>query len=223
MLPAINLRIKKKYPLFVLPANSRYLNVARNCNQRPFDVKFIKRTLLAILILTIVGLLFRGWFYRHLVTYKSIGLRINYSATDEKLINYIDANIDKEANLDIKQIIKIGLSITSRQLNFTTNKNDVDPNKLVSSKTAHCVGYASFFATTCNYILKKYDLDDNWTVKSQIGQLYFLGINIHKYLHSSFFKDHDFVTIENKKTGEIYAVDPTLNDYLHIDLIKYNR
>lgn len=186
-------------------------------------MKFIKRTLLTILILTTVGLLFRGWFYRHLVTYKSVGLRTNYSATDKKLTDYIDANTDKQTKPDIEQIIKLGLSITSKQLNFTADKNDVDPNKLITTNTAHCVGYVSFFATTCNYLLNKYNLADTWTAKPQVGQLYILGTNIHKYFKTSFFKDHDFVTIENKTTGEIFAVDPTVNDYLYIDFITYSK
>ncbi|MDI1234549.1 MAG: hypothetical protein PSX81_09730 [bacterium] len=157
------------------------------------------------------------------MTYKSVGLRTNYLATDEKLTDYIDENIDKQTDPDIKKIIKLGLSVTSIQLNFTANKNDIDPNKLISSKTAHCVGYASFFATTCNYLLDKYNLAETWTAKPQVGHLYFLGTNVHKYVKSSFFKDHDFVTIENKTTGEIYAVDPTVNDYLCIDFITYTK
>ena len=191
-------------------------------------MKFIKRTLLIILIISTVGLLFRGWFYRHLVTYKSVKIRTNYLATNIKLTDYIDANNDKQTDPDIKQIIKLGLSITSRKLNFTADKNDTDPNKLIISKTAHCVGYASFFATTCNYLLEKYNLSDTWTAKPQAGQLHFLGTNIHDYLtkffkDTDFIKDHDFVTIENKKTGEILAVDPTVNDYLRIDFITYNK
>ncbi len=186
-------------------------------------MKFIKRTILAILILTAVGLLFRGWFYRHLVTYKSVGLRTTYSVTNNKLIDFIDESVDKQTNPDVEGIIKLGLSLTSKQLNFTADKNDNDPNKLMSSKTAHCVGYASFFSTTCNYLLKKYKLADSWTARPQIGQLYFLGTNVHKYFNSSFFKDHDFVTIENKTTGEIFAVDPTVNDYLNIDFITYSK
>ena len=184
-------------------------------------MKFIKRSLLTILILITVGILFRGMFYRHLVTYKSVGLRNNYSAKDKKLTDYIESSIDNKDNTDIIQIIKLGLSITSNQLNFTANKNDIDPNKLITSKTAHCVGYASFFITTCKYLLKKYQLEDKWIVQQQIGQLYFLGTNVHKYFNSSFLKDHDFVTIENKKTGEIIAVDPTVNDYLFINYITY--
>lgn len=186
-------------------------------------MKFIKRTLLIILILTTVGLLFRGWFYRHLVTYKSVGLRTNYSATDNKLVDLINASAGNQTEPDIEQIIELGLSITSKQLNFTEDKNETDPNKLITSKTAHCVGYASFFATTCNHLLNKYNLADAWTAKPQIGQLYFLGTNIHKYFKSMFFKDHDFVTIENKTTGEIFAVDPTVNDYLSINFITYAK
>jgi hypothetical protein len=147
-------------------------------------MKFIKRTFITILILTTVGLLFRGWFYRHLVTYKSVGLRTNYSATDKILTDYIDANNDTQTDLDIEQIIKLGLSITSSQLTFTADKNDTDPNKLITSKTAHCVGYATFFATTCNYLLDKYKLSYTWIAKPQVGQLYFLGTNIHKYFKS---------------------------------------
>jgi hypothetical protein len=178
---------------------------------------------LTILILTTIGFLFRGWFYRHLISYKSIGQRTNYSATDKKLTDYIDVNYNEKTDIDIEQIVKLGLSITSKQLNFTAKKNDTDPNKLITSKTAHCVGYATFCATACNYLFKKNNLSDNWTARAQIGQLYFLGTNIHKYFNSSFFKDHDFVTIENKKTGEIFAVDPTVNDYLKIDLITYTK
>ena len=175
------------------------------------------------LIMVTLGFLFRGVLYRQLITYKSIGLRSNYIATNENLTNYIDANMDGKTNLDIEKIIKLGLSITSKRLNFTSNKNDNDPNKLIFTKTAHCVGYASFFATTCNYLLKKYDLSGEWTAKPQIGQIYFSNINIHKYFNSSFLKDHDFVTIENKKTGKTFAVDPTLSDYLNIDFIKFKN
>ncbi|MFN5641815.1 MAG: hypothetical protein ACK4V4_04615 [Sphingobacteriales bacterium] len=184
-------------------------------------MKFLKRIFLIILILTTIGLLFGGWFYRHLVTYKSVGLRKSYLANEKNLVDYIDSSANEQTDPEIEQIIKLGLSLTSRKLNFTADKNDIDPNNLITSKTAHCVGYASFFATTCNYLLNKYNLADTWTAKPQVGELYFLGQNINKYFNSPFFKDHDFVTIENKKTGEKFAVDPTVNDYLYIEFITY--
>ncbi len=176
-----------------------------------------------MLVLIILGILFRGWIYRHLITYKSIGYRQNYLVKSDKLKIFIETNVKIKADLDAKEIVKHGLTATSQQLSFTTTKSEIDPNKLIVSKKAHCVGYSSFFATTCNYLLKKYNLADNWTSKSHIGQLYFLGINIHKYFDFPFFKDHDFVTIENKSTGEIVAVDPTLSDYFYIDFVTFSK
>lgn len=183
----------------------------------------IKRIFFTVLIFTSVVLIYRGWFYRHVVTYKSIGLRTNYLATDDKFIDYIDSGIDIQSHPDVVHIIKLGISLTSSQLNFTIHKNENDPNKLFTTKKANCVGYAAFFATTCNYLFKKYNLNDSWTAIPQIGQLYFLGTNIHKYLKSPFFKDHDFVIIKNISTGEILAVDPTVSDYLCIYFIAYTN
>ena len=186
-------------------------------------MKTIKRIFLTFLVLASIGILFRGWFCRHLVVYKSVGLRKNYSAVDKELLDCIDVGSTELNGPNILQIIKLGLSITSEQLNYSIGKSDVDPNKLFSSKKAHCVGYASFFASTCNYLLEKNNLAQTWTAKPHVGHLYMFGSNIHQYFNSSFFKDHDFVTIENKITGELFAVDPTVNDYLYIDFISYSK
>lgn len=186
-------------------------------------MKFIKRIILTILILTAATIIFRGWLYRNVITYKSVGQRTNYLVTNDKLIELINTSGEIKSNTGIEEIIAAGLSTTSKQLRFVSNKADCDPNQLINSKTAHCVGYAAFFSTICNSLIEKYKLTDTWIAKPQIGQLYFFGINIHKYFKSSFFKDHDFVIIENKKTGEIYAVDPTVNDYFHIDFITYDK
>lgn len=150
-------------------------------------------------------------------------MRTTYPASAKNFTQYIDSCIDNQKEPDIKQIIKLALAITSEKLTYTPEKNDIDPNLLITSQKAHCVGYAAFFTTTCNYLLAKYNLSKQWTVKSRIGQLYFLGTNIHPYFHSSFFKDHDFVTIVNKETGEIFAVDPTFKDYLSIDYVSFGK
>ena len=176
-----------------------------------------------MLILIVLGLVFRGFLYRQLVTYQSIGKRTSYVASDARLIAFIDERADYTHDPDIKAIISTSLSATSRQLTFSTSKNDNDPNKLIVSKKAHCIGYAAFFSTTCNYLLKKYKLSNTWVAKPQVGQLYLLGTNIHRFFNSSFFKDHDFVTIENRLTGEVFAVDPTVNDYFYIDFVTLRK
>ncbi len=186
-------------------------------------MKFIKRTLLIFLILFVVGTLFRGCIYRQLITYKTIEPRQDYPIPNEKLVAYIELNSEDKKELSVKEIIKLSLSITSKQLNFTASKNENDPNKLIFTKTAHCVGYAAFFATSCNHLLRKYDFDEIWIAQPHIGKLYLLGVDIHKYFNSPFFKDHDFVIIKNKKTGATFAVDPTLYDYFYIDFITCKK
>ncbi|UIR57961.1 hypothetical protein LZQ00_09090 [Sphingobacterium sp. SRCM116780] len=182
-------------------------------------MKVIKGIIISILVLVLIGLLFRGWIYRHLITYKSIGKRQNYTSTNSELTTYIDScSIDKK-ELNIQEVIELSLSITAKRLNFSFSKNENNPNKLLYTKNAHCVGYAAFFTTTCNYLLKKYNLINNWEAKQQIGQLSFLSNNIHHYFDSPFFADHDYVLIKNKNNEISYAVDPTLNDYLHIDYV----
>ena len=174
-----------------------------------------------ILTLFLTGFVAREWIYNRVVTYKSIGARTDYPVTNALLIKKIESALGNHIEPDVDEIIDISLMITSSQLNFTPEDNDIDPNRLISSRTAHCIGYASYFATTCNYLLKKNGLHEQWIARPQIGQLYVLRSNVHQYLDSPFLKDHDFVIIQNRATGKILAVDPTVNDYFKINLVKY--
>lgn len=164
-----------------------------------------------------MAVLFRGCLYRQVVAYDSIDIRMNYKITDKKLQDCINASMENESEMNIDEIIERSLEITACELNFTSAKNDVDPNRLIHSRTAHCVGYAAFCAAVCNDILKKHHLDRTWSATPHIGKLYFLGMNAHNWFNSPFFKDHDFVIIRNRETGEIKAVDPTLYDYFYIE------
>ncbi|GAL86607.1 hypothetical protein Ccan_06890 [Sporocytophaga myxococcoides] len=186
-------------------------------------MKFNKRLLLSILLLLTISFFLRGWLYRSIVTYKSIGQRQNYLPKDKKLISYIEINVKSNPTTDVKDIIKIGLSTTAKLLNYSVAPNTNDPNKLIYTQTAHCVGYSACFSTTCNYLFKKYNLDKNWKAKPQIAQLYLFKTNVHQFFDTLFLKDHDIVIIENQKTGELFAVDPTLNDYFYIDFISFER
>ncbi|AWV98253.1 hypothetical protein [Arcticibacterium luteifluviistationis] len=177
-----------------------------------------KKWFISLLALAVICIFFKGPLFRACVTYKSIGLRPNYTAKDKKLVDYIDSF---SVDADIHNVIKQGLVATSELLHFTVSNNPSDPNKLINAKAAHCVGYAAFFAAACNRMLKKNGLSKTWTAKPQVGYLYVFGVNINNYMKTPFTKDHDFVTIENKVTGEILAVDPSIHDYLFIDFINY--
>ena len=90
-------------------------------------MKIIKGFIIAFIILISLGILFRGSIYRSIVKYKSVGIRTNYAADNPKLLDYINTSVPEQADMIIKQIIEAGLSLTSRQLNFTADKNQNDP------------------------------------------------------------------------------------------------
>ncbi|GAB2765696.1 hypothetical protein [Salinimicrobium soli] len=181
----------------------------------------LKRVGIAVFILIAILFFARERLYNQVVIYRSLGPRTGHPATNALLIKEIELDIDNQSDARIDEIIQISLSITSKHLHFTVLNTSNDPNVLFSTGRAHCVGYVRFFAATCNYLLERYGLDDQWIAQPTIGQLYVFNTNIHKYLNSPFLRDHDFVVLENLRTGEIVAVDPTLNDYLKIDLVKY--
>jgi hypothetical protein len=186
-------------------------------------MKFIKWVGLIFLLVSIVLILFRGWIFRNTVSYKSIGDRKNYHATDKKLVEFTETNPTRETAPTVESIIKKSLDITSQQLRYSSYSSKTNPNKLIYTGEAHCVGYASFFTTLCNGILEKHKLSDQWIAKAKVGQLYFFDVNIHQYFSSPFFKDHDFVVIENQRTGQTFSVDPTVSDYLYIDFVTFNN
>ena len=93
-------------------------------------MKIIKRIFLTILIITTVGLLFRGSIYRFLVTYNSIGLRTNYSTTDKKLIKYIKVGINNQKK---RQVL---LGVTGSGKTFTV-ANVIQQTQLPTLVVAH--------------------------------------------------------------------------------------
>jgi hypothetical protein len=183
-------------------------------------MKLIRRAFYAFLLLCISLFVLKGWLYRSFVTYKSIGTRTSYQITNAELDSFFQtSSLNQDADID--EIINGSLQLTKERLSFVFAKSDTDPNKLFSSKKTHCVGYASFFTTFANSGMQKNKLGQNWEVEHHIGVLYLFGYNIHSYFNSPFFKDHDFVVITNKLTGETIAVDPTVYDYLRIKRVTY--
>ena len=186
-------------------------------------MKMLKRIVFAILLLLAAAVLFRGPLYRFVVTYRSIGQRADYAATNGVLLWHMYDHAAQKDSPDVREIIKSSLATTSKLLTFSFSGSDNDPNLLIETLHANCIGYAAMFSAICNYRLKRHGLDDRWVATHEIGQLYLFGLNVHRWFSSPFFKDHDFVIVGNRATGESYAVDPSLNDYLRIDFVKAEK
>ncbi|MBK8807631.1 MAG: hypothetical protein IPO21_13740 [Bacteroidales bacterium] len=182
----------------------------------------MKKTLTIVLILAIIiltGFFMRNAIVSSILEYKTLEERKLFYKPDTNFVAFCNNQMSNIEEHTIELIIKKSLLVTSKQLNFTTSKAENNPNLLLKSEKANCVGYAQFYALVCNILLKKSNLDNDWIAKAYVAQLYVFEKNVHYYLSSPFWKNHDFVIIKNLKTNERIAVDPTLHDYFLIDKV----
>ncbi len=180
-------------------------------------MKPLKRIAFTLLLLLIATVVFRSWLYNHMVSYKSLAARNTYSLTDKSLISELKKEIPDSPS--VEQLTEKALSFTASTLTYSPHQQSSDPNQLYYSHNAHCVGYAAYYAACCNHLFVKHNYKE-WSAAPVAGQLYLLGVNVHPYFNSPFFKDHDFVLLTNTATGQTIAVDPSLYDYTFIKKVS---
>lgn len=182
---------------------------------------FFKYKFLLLTILIIVVLSFKGSIYRNVIHYKNIGDR-NYNLETSTQFKQYLKGLPLLKNKDIYSLCDNSLAITSSELKYTFNKCETQPSLLLQSGNTNCIGYSIFFVSVFNHYLKTYHLESEWKAKPIIGKLYLLNYNVHSLFKNSHLKDHDYVLIENIKTGEKIFVDPTLHDYFGIVEVSSN-
>jgi hypothetical protein len=181
----------------------------------------MKKTRKIIGITILILILFRGFVYRLLINYNEIGTRTEIKITSQELINKIESQ-SSNRNIDFEGIISIANSVTNEQLRFTGNSASNNPNELINTNQANCIGYSAMFNSVANYLIKENELNQEIESKHKIGLLDLLGINLHQFFESSFFRDHDFNEMKNLKTGETILIDPSVSDYLWIKKVSSN-
>lgn len=175
-----------------------------------------KRILFLMLIFAVV--LLRTPLFGFLFSYRMIREREPVAEIEDKELK---SAVGKKAGVNnVENIIQDAQEITTSRLGFTFEKCDRDVNSLAVSQKANCIGYAAFLAAVIRYELRQQGLSNEWEVHHQVGNVYFLGRNINRLMKSAFFRDHDFVTVENTQTGETVALDATVYDYLKINRIR---
>lgn len=164
-------------------------------------------------------ILFRGIIFRLAIKYNEIGTRPKIEITSGDLMERIERK-SKDKKNDLKSIVEVADEITTTELKFTTNRASNNPNELINTKQANCVGYSAMFNSITNYLIRKNELQNEIEAEHKIGQLELFGINLHQYFESPFFRDHDFNEITDKKTGNKISIDPSVSDYLWINRIS---
>ncbi len=175
--------------------------------------KILKYSLLTLLVLFLI----RGWLFRQLVAYHNQAERSTFSLTNQILAQNIE---NQQIDTSIQNIVHRSLLFTTDHLRFTFEKCDTDPNLLFTSQKTNCVGYAAFFNTTCQALLRKEKLENRFLVKHLRGKLTLLGFDLHKLTSSPFFRDHDYNVVEDLETGKKIYVDASLKDVLGIGYVS---
>ena len=176
--------------------------------------------ILGISLLTLV--LLRGSVYRALINYTTIGTRPEISITNVALIDKIQKKSENRI-LDIYSIADIAEQITKEELEFTFSSASKDPNKLIGTKKANCVGYSAMFNSIANYLIKVNTLSEEIVAQHKIAQLDLLGFDLHQLSDNPFYKDHDFNVVRNRLTGESIVIDPSVSDFLSLVEYRSNK
>ena len=184
-----------------------------------FVNSFWMRLLVALLLIVV----FRGVLYRQMVSYQIVVPRKQYKITDAALTKHIEGSVQQDLPQDVEAIVRQSSDITAASLRFAYGNAESDPNRLVSTQQANCIGYAAFMAAVFNYLSKKSEVGRTWIAQPVVAKIYFLGINVHPYFDRPFFRDHDIVQITNTLTGEAYYCDPSLYDYCGINEVTRKK
>jgi len=179
----------------------------------------MKKILKIIGLLFLLIIIFRRPVYKEAVKYTVIQTRDCIPITNLNLLNSIEYRaFTKDMNLD--KIIENASTITREELSFTFRETSSDPNVIIDTNVANCVGYSAMFNSIANHLIEKNYLEEKYTAVHQVGLLTFLGKSIHPYFVGEFFRDHDFNTVKNMETGEVISIDPSLNDYFRISEVS---
>ena len=168
----------------------------------------------------------RGWLYRQVVAYQEVGIRREYLVESQQLTEILDKKWGKisadlpDKSIGMSLIVDDAQHLTAERLAYKWENCPSNPLETVRTGVANCIGYGAFCSMACNYYFQKAGIGHIWKAKPVIGKLSLLSVDIHPCFQSSFFKDHDFVVVENAQTGERIAVDPTLYDVMGVERVR---
>lgn len=167
-----------------------------------------KRFAIILLALFLLAILFRGSLWRSISSYEDIKRIPRQTLTDKTLKEHIRVETQ---GMDGEEIISYCRRLTTGCLSFSMSHAENDINKMYPKNKAHCVGYAAFFASTCQYAFQVNGT--NGHCDHMRGWIHILGLNIHTpFRDIGSLKDHDYVNV--RLDGKTIHVDPSIEDFL---------
>jgi len=149
-------------------------------------------------------------------SYSKLNKRKPYELMNDSLKKIIDRRFKNSGIIYMDSLIDFILDLTKEQLTFSFEKCEKSPNKLVRTKKANCIGYAAYFCSLMNYALEIKGLTKQYRCHHYVGKIYCSGQDLTGMFNDPFFKDHDYNTITDRKSGTEIALDPSLYEYLGV-------
>lgn len=163
-------------------------------------------------------------FFESQLTYKIIKERNDSPRFEnDSLEKVMGSWLTENENAKLNDLVDFALDMTINQLSFTFNKCSSNPNDLVKTGKANCIGYSSFFNSMMNYLLIKKQLNKRYECIHYVGKIYYAGQNINALFNDPFFKDHDFNMIKDIENKNTIIVDPSLYEYLGVKRIRLHH
>jgi hypothetical protein len=175
-----------------------------------------KKVILAIATIGILLLVFRGPLFRCSVVYVTTGERPASELKNVEIIRTINPN----HHLTTAEMVDVAMQLTNERLSFSRSEQSNDPNDVLKMGTANCIGYSAVFNSIMNHLIQVNRKSDSVKAQHLVGGLEFIGVDLHQFIESPFFKDHDFNKVVDLQTGEEFYVDPSVSDILRINRIK---
>ncbi|MVN79217.1 hypothetical protein GO988_23035 [Hymenobacter sp. HMF4947] len=181
----------------------------------------MKRVVVRVLLLVVVVLSAYGVVV-HGLAYQVVGYRPSPRSLDPPHLAAVQARLPPAAAraLTPTALQQFAVAETARRLTFAMKHNALsDPNKILDGQQAHCKMYAYVVAATYNQVAQQ----RHWEAACRVayGHVYLYGVNLHRFVGGSFFKDHDFCVFSDQQGA--YAADASLYDYFLVDRIRLRK
>ncbi len=182
--------------------------------------KFLKKTLILLLVLSLIIYGFKDELYQNTVKYKEINQRSLIKIENKIIKDDLDFWLSTYNFATVEQIVDFAHDYSTEDVRYTFGKCSTDPNKLINSQSTNCIGYSALFHCVASYLLDKRGFSASVKSEHKVAQLHFLGFNVHKLLKDPAFKNHDYNVITDNLNSKKYVIDPTLSANLGIKKVS---
>lgn len=152
-----------------------------------------------------------AWSYQ-VLWQRNLGFVVTNASLQQEIKDWLQENQE----IDLDDLIDFLLDLTSEYLEFSFTQNNNNPDILITSKKANCIGYASFYASVFQFSIQQAQLQNRYQCQQVVGKIFYLGQDAHQFFDNPFFANHDFIIIQDLENHQTTVIDPSFYAYLGV-------